>query len=527
MSKYRLASVAFVVLAALMAVSCPGVGTPWRSALYPADWTPAFEDAQGRFLHDFSYAGYANGEAPLPASADKAVFDAVAAYGADNTGATDATAAIQAAIGAAEAAGGVVHLPAGLYRCDGLLTVTAPGVVVRGEGPGATRVFFTQVAGMTGKAHLTFRGSVQQGGDIPLAQDGVNRSFTVRVTDATGLAPDDEVALGWVITDEFIAEHNMTGTWQAFNGKWRPILRRTVVAVDLATTPHTVTLDVPLRYPAKLRDSASLRPESGYLAQCGLEHLAVSNAVDYEAAWGEERVHAVHFIGVKDCWMLDVQSFASSVPGTRGHHLQNGGVRVLDSKRVTVAETRMEHAENRGGGGCGYLFEVSRSSEVLFRDCVATAGRHNFIQNWDFGSTGCVWLRCSSAGSRQVFGPQDPIGLPAFCEYHHSLAMACLVDQCTIADGWYGGNRHDWSSGAGLTCTQSVYWNTSGGGHIRSWQYGHGYVIGTDRMFIRTDMFTTHAEGSTPPDYVEGPDRAPGLTPQSLYEDQLKRRIGR
>src|SRR5690348_15837769 len=39
----------------------------WRSALSPEDWTPAFTDAEGRFLHDFSYAGYRAGdELPEP-----------------------------------------------------------------------------------------------------------------------------------------------------------------------------------------------------------------------------------------------------------------------------------------------------------------------------------------------------------------------------------------------------------------------------------------------------------------------------
>ena len=37
----------------------------WRSVLYPKDWTPGFA-VDGAFLHDFSYAGYHNGEDPLP-----------------------------------------------------------------------------------------------------------------------------------------------------------------------------------------------------------------------------------------------------------------------------------------------------------------------------------------------------------------------------------------------------------------------------------------------------------------------------
>ena len=37
----------------------------FRSLLYPPDWDPAFTGEKGRFLHDFSYAGYRNGEVPL------------------------------------------------------------------------------------------------------------------------------------------------------------------------------------------------------------------------------------------------------------------------------------------------------------------------------------------------------------------------------------------------------------------------------------------------------------------------------
>ncbi|MCP4641650.1 MAG: hypothetical protein GY851_14500 [bacterium] len=516
-------SVILLTALLLTASGCPGQDTVWRSVLYPEAWTPAFTDAQGRFLHDFSYAGYKYGE-DLPGAKAGPVIDVVTDHGADNAGAADATAAIQAAIDAAEVAGGVVFFPGGMYRIEGQLTVTASNVILRGDTAPPARLRFTKVDGMTGKAHITIRGSVGQSGDIPLAQDGENRSFTVRVADASGLSAGDEVALGWVITDEFIAEHNMTGTWQAFNGTWRPIFRRTVISTDTGTTPHTVTLDVPLRYPAKVRDSASLRTQTGYISECGIENLEVTSAVDWNAAWSEERVHTFTMQGVKDCWMRDVRSFET--PDRHGYHLQNCGVRILDCKRVTVADCRLERAQNRGSGGCGYLFEISRSNEILTRDCVARHGRHNFIQNWDFGATGCVWLRCVSSGSLNVVSSAFPIGLPAYCEYHHSLAMGCLVDQCSFADGWYGGNRHDWSSGAGLTCTQSVYWNTDGGGRIRSWQYGLGYIVGTESITLETSMLDPSADGSEPKDYVEGEDRGSGLRPVSLYEDQRVRRVG-
>ena len=512
----------------LCVASCPRPSGPWRSALYPEDWTPETADSAGRFLHDFSYAGYHYGEESLTgAKPGLAIFNAVTEYGADNTGAADATAAIQAAIDAAEAAGGVVYLPTGTYRCDGVLTVNTDGVVLRGDGADSTRVYFTKSEGMAYKSHISFQGSVARGTDILLADDGENRAFDVFVNDASSLIPGDEVSLGWVITDEFVAEHGMTGTWQAFNGTWQSIFRRTVVAVDTTANPDRVTLDVPLRYPALVRDGASLRKESGYLSECGIEDLAVANAVDWDAAWDIFQVHAILFSGAKDCWIRNVESYASPYPPAEGYHLQSGGLEIVNSKRVTVADCAMQSAQNRGGGGCGYLFEISQSSEVLIRDCTGLDGRHNFIQNWGFGTTGCVFLRCYSAGSANLAYRNLPVGLPAYNEFHHSLAMACLIDQCTLDDGWYAGNRKDESSGAGHTSTQCAFWNTAGKGVLRSFQYGTGYVIGSESIRVDVSLANGPAQGTAPADYVEGDGRGAALVPQSLYEDQLARRAAR
>ncbi|MHC4974714.1 MAG: hypothetical protein ACYTG3_20555 [Planctomycetota bacterium] len=40
-----------------------GERSTWRSRLFSEDWKPGHRDASGRFLHDFSYAGYRNGAA--------------------------------------------------------------------------------------------------------------------------------------------------------------------------------------------------------------------------------------------------------------------------------------------------------------------------------------------------------------------------------------------------------------------------------------------------------------------------------
>ena len=521
----RAALIAALLLAAPVAGS-GGDGSAWRSALYPDDWTPATTGADGvSFLSDFSHAGYRAGESPVPDSVPGVTIDVDADHGADPTGASDSTDALQAALDAAAGAGGgTVSLGAGVYRVDGLLTVTGSGVVVRGTGAGSTLLQFTRGASMTGRAGLTFRGTVSRGPDVPLAMDGEQRAATVRVNDATSLSVGDDVALGWVITDAFVAAHEMTGTWQAFNGTWRPVFRRRVVAVDTATEPHTVTLDAPLHYDALVRDGASLRRETGYITECGLEHLSVTHTVDRAAAWSNDRAHAIDWNGVADCWMRDVHS--APPPGSSGDHLQSGGVLVVSSKRVTVTDCSMRRAQNRGGGGNGYLFEVSRSSDVLMRDCGASDGRHNFIQNWDFGTTGCVFLRCHSARSRAYLADWDPFGYPAYSEFHHSLSMANLVDGCRLEDGWSALNRGAESSGAGHTATGCVFWNLTGGGLLRSFQHGRGYVIGPGDLTVSTRLGLLNSGGTAPEDTVERVPDGRVLEPVSLYEDQLARRLG-
>ncbi len=501
----------------------------WRSVLYPEDWTPDFTGPDGLFLHDFSYAGYHNGETPLAVDVPALTIDVVADHGADPDGVVDATAAFQAALDVAAQAGGVVQVPAGLYRIDGSLTVTASRVVLRGVGAEQSKLWFTRFQDMAYKSHLSFAGALTLTDEALLVEDGAARASTVKVADAGAFTAGDDVAVGFVITPEFVAEHGMTGTWMVFNATWQVFFWRTVVAVE----GDTITLDVPLRYPVKLRDAASVKRVDGYLREVGVEGLGVADAVGWDDAWSQNQVHVLSLRGVKDAWVQGVQSFVS--PGapaeglSAGRHLQSSGIEVVQGKRVTISDSSLGFAENRGGSGNGYLFEVSQSSEVLVRDCVGEAGRHNFIQNWGFGATGIVWQRVHSKAGVAVAVKDLDFGLPGLSEFHHSLATANLIDQSTLDDGWGAVNRRLYSSGAGLSATQSAIWNPDGDGVVRSRQYGNGYVIGAGKFLtVETALGTEDAQGSEPEDFVEPiPVDAPGpMVPASLYDDQLARRLG-
>jgi len=526
---------AVLALTPLLAAGCAGPASTdatdaidtWRSALYPADWTPE-HTVDGAFLHDVSYAGYRYGQA-APQVQDPMVD--VREHGADPTGQADSTQAIQQALDqAGQLGGGVVWLPPGTYRVDGLLRIDHSGVVLRGDGPEQSRLAFTRHQDMTGRAHLTLGHGVSHGPDLLLAQDAASRSTTLVLLDTADLAVGDDIAVGLVITPEFVAEHQMQDTWESFNDTWRPFFRRTIVGLD----GDTIELDVPLRTDLLLRDGASVRRETGHLREVGVEHLGVSTTAPWDAAWEQDRTHAIRLTGVADGWVRGVHSFDHGLQPDPDHgerHLLSGGLKILDSKRITVSEADLRLAQNRGGGGNGYLYEISRSSEVLVRDSTGSAGRHNFIQNWDFGTSGCVFLRTTSSEGK-AFSSKGGLAQTGLSEFHHSLAMANLIDDSVADDGWQAVNRQHFSSGAGHSATETVFWNLRGTGLLRSFQADQGYVIGTGPdLTVHTALDTPDLFGApehtAPEDHVEGLGEAATLEPQSLYEDMRQRRLAR
>jgi hypothetical protein len=495
-----------------------GENDRWRSVLYPTDWQPTDTDDEGRFLHDFSYAG------AVAINRDNALIVNLSDVGGDASGGLDNSAAWQAALAAGDGAAQLdIVLDAGLYRFDQLLRIERSGVLVRGQGA-TTQLWFAAPI-TTDNHHLRVGSLVTTGATAMLTADAEVRTTTIEVDDATAMQVGDDVVVGHNISAAFVESYGMTGVWGPFNDSWQAIARRTIVAV----TATTITLDVPLRSAVSVRDGASVRVEQGLLHDVHLRDLAISNATDDDIARASDRVHAVAMEGVRDATITNVTSFA---PAGASGDLQSGGILVNNSKRVTIANTTLRNAQNRLVGGNGYLFDLISSNEVLIVDSVGENGRHNFIQSWGFGTSGCVFRRITSRGSTAVsvvFGFDVP--LPASSEFHHSLATANLIENSIIDDGFIGANRGDESSGAGHSATQNVFWNVQGNGTVRSLQHGWGYVIGTAPTLTTTTNIDfvspgTTGSGTTPADHVEGAGQAASLDPAELSTDQLRRRSG-
>jgi hypothetical protein len=265
----------------------------------------------------------------------------------------------------------------------------------------------------------------------------------------------------------------------------------------------------------------------------GLRGFSFTNACNEADAWAADQVHALQLRGVKDGWVRELASFS---PSGDGAHLQSSGVLTWSSRRVTLQDVHLGPVQNRGAGGNGYLFEVRQANEVLTADCTATGGRHNFIQNWELGTSGCVWLRVTSREGRAQDSRDNPSSQTGHSETHRALAHANLFDSSVFADGLSLVNRARWSSNAGHTATQNVAWNCTGGGtgQLRSYQFGHGYVVGAqDFEAVVTALddlgaaLRGQSAGTEPEDSVEGTGRQGPAVPASLYEDQRARRLGR
>ncbi|MEA2013166.1 MAG: glycosyl hydrolase family 28-related protein, partial [Verrucomicrobiota bacterium] len=385
----------------------------WKSELYPEDWKPGYIKDKLFFLQDYSYAGYKNAIYKSKKYPAKKVI--VTDYGADSTGEKDSSEAFSKAVNAAtHYKGAEIFIPPGKYLLTKPIKIFHNNIVLRGAGKSKTKLRFSG----SFPANIFFSGKGQHRTEIKLLKDTEIFSKQIFPEHTDGLEKGMDIDIGIVITESFIHDHQMGKYWKFAKNKWRTFFRREIKTVDHKN--NSVTFEVPIRYSLKCRDNLSLKIVDGYLSECGIENLSVCNATDKKNAWKYDRRHVIEFRSVKDCWVSGVDSFPSAVIEQKGMHLQSGGIIIRRSKKMTVSDCDFNNPQNRGGGGNGYLFEISQSCEILTKDCRAENGRHNFIQNWDFNTNGCVWLRVNSSGSRAFKGSWDPIGFPAASEFHHA-----------------------------------------------------------------------------------------------------------
>ncbi|MBL7112665.1 MAG: T9SS type A sorting domain-containing protein [Bacteroidales bacterium] len=518
----------------------------WRSALYPENWKPGYKDTQGRFLHDFSYAGYHQGETEIPYITQNIVNITQSPYSADNTGIDDVTAIIQQALDEVGASGGgVVYLPAGTYRIktpsssDYGLHIKYDSIILRGAGVDSTFLFHDETF-MRQKDIIHVRSDWSNW----FSQTGTVTQITADLTEPTRIIPvhsvagfnvGDHVIVTSSPTEQWIEEHQMAGIWTADAVKGVAFMRR----IDsINAEKNLLIIDVPTRYFLKTRDSSRVYHAGNHISECGIEHLSIGNKENPKTGWEEESYntigtgaydvhfsHAIQFKYAQNCWVNNVHTYKPPVNSEDIHVLSN--CLLLDQCRnITIDSCYFQKPQYEGGGGNGYMYTL-QSNDCLISNSRANHSRHNYDFKYPY-SNGNVIHNCRGENSKYS------------SDFHMYLSMSNLFDVFTINGDYLESTFRPYGGSAihGYSSTQSVFYNTEGEAYhpnknyiIESRQLGWGYVIGTSGPSneVLLDPISGSAGGysynTTPRDFLEGVGKGEDLRPWSLYLDQLDRRL--
>ncbi|MCR5736146.1 MAG: carbohydrate-binding protein [Eubacterium sp.] len=528
-------------------------GTSWRSALYPENWTPGYSINNGtQYLQDFSYAGYEKGEKALPTTMSGMTAN-VLDYGADSTGGNDSTTAIQNAINAVQnAGGGTVYLPAGTYKVKpsgtgaAALKISAANVLLKGDGIGKTfircyaeNMMNSQVILVQGDAAW----DTVNGASSNLSKDITKPTTTIPVTSTSGFAVGDYVVVRSNRTQGFIDEHQMNGFWSASLNPTTmgPTFYRKVTAVNASN--NTIEIDIPTRYALKTRDSARIyKVKAPTKKNIGLMDFSIGNKMNPKTnGWGEEdyktagtgayeanQAFLIKFSNCENCFAKNIATYQAG--NASQIHMTSNGLDLNRTKNVTIENCDFSYPQYEGGGGNGYGINLC-GQETLIKNCSSTSARHSFAFKYSYANGNVIYHYTST----------DP---KYGSDFHMYLSMSNLIDNEELNGDFvethvrpYGGtdgNRH------GVTSSQTVFWNTKGNRYksgtnyiIDSRQHGYGYIIGTQGAATSVKTTPTSESSSygnpntAPEDYKEGIDQAADLVPQSLYYDQLEKRLNR
>lgn len=509
----------------------------WRSALYSEQWLPI--DAGGRatpqgFLQDFSYAGYRQGDRPIPQNPGSQ------SLGVDRQwadGLTDATHEIQSKIDQACNGGGVVNLPPGIFRIRPKsqnpysLVIPCDKVVLRGsldaKGLPSTYLFNDEPT-MADKSVLrigpknpnnNWYSGDNEYNEVKITQDLPFPIREIPVASNKGYAAGDRIMIRTDITDAFRADHGMQGLW----GK-RPglLYRRSIVAVR----GNTLLIDEPTRYPIKTRDNARVVKLKGSTVEdSGVENLYIGMRENSKSSEGDNDYKVagtaayevngsslIEFHWAENDWAKNIRSYKPATNRNNIHLLSIGIHTTPSSRGITVEGCSLANPQYKGGGGNGYLYWI-QGQDGLFKENQASEGRHNFTFS-RMEASGNVLLRNVSVDGRY---PDD---------FHDTLSHGNLIDGHTlIREQFLANNRLEKSNDAGITASQNVFWRVRGEAYkeggtessgvlIDAHQFGSGYIIGT--------FGPASAVNSN--NYLEGIGKGETLWPRSLYEDQKFRR---
>jgi hypothetical protein len=351
---------------------------------------------------DWSKAGVWDGTTKgIPDTSGWTVLNVVIGYGADPTGVSDSTTAIQNAINAA-GANTIIYFPAGTYRYTTLNCYGKSRLLLKGAGP--TRTFLT-CYGSGEYSAIRMEGGDAVTGPYAISFGATKGSSSIVVSSVAGLAVGDVITVYPNLPSGFpgtagverlpfestypprISEYgnpevapNYYGWsyWDAPNARtghgsncqWYEGFGQLVEISGI--NGNTLSFDRPLYYDYSAY-SPRIVKRGPFINLSGIEDMSIefNNAA---TAGG----HLIRFWYAKNCWVRNCE-----LAKTRAH-----GIYARYSRSCEFVGNYAHHGVSYVGGA-SYLFSFADyNSDHLVYDNIARHGRHHIV--FEGGGQGCV-----------------------------------------------------------------------------------------------------------------------------------------
>ena len=448
-------------------------------------------------IPDFSHCGYMGGGTGIP---DVPVAITLSPDNGDDTQAIqDAINYVSSLSADANGYRGAVVLTAGRYQVSSSLTITAGGVVLRGQGQDVLGTVL-EATGAYDYDVISLKGS---GGYSTISS--TIRLITSPYVSAGACSFDVENTNEYSVGDWIIVQRTLNKLWiddlAMGQYNWTPEsyshkYERYVVDI----TGNTITIDSPIvdvmedQYGGgRIYKSSPL----SRLKQCGVENLRIESTytsdTDESHSWD-----AVVLQDVEDCWVRKVtaQYFAYSCVTVES-----------ESTRVTIEDCAFLDPKSLITGSRRYSFNIkAKANHILFQRCYSDGVRHSYVTGSRVPGPN-VFVDCYARNSYNDSGP------------HHRWAVGTLFDNVFDSRQINVQNRGPSGTGHGWAGAQQVLWNCQAGSIICEAPKGAmNFAIGCSGL-RKNGMWFDEPDGWW--EY-----QGQRVSPRSLYFKQLEDRLG-
>lgn len=376
-------------------------------------------------LPDFSYAGYDYSESPIPDTSGWTVFD-VTLYGAVADDGLYDDAAIQAAIDAAElAGGGIVFFPPGRFMISPNeivgenIFINGSNILLKGSGSGVggTEIFADKMKVQNGRYIFEVTPTSVSESDITTVVSNASReSYTIEVADASNLSPGQRIILrqdSVAFAHEYYSPQVIDPTWTRLLSTQGFQLRElhTVESIN----GNTVRFREPLHISLDISSDPIRVRTYNTINNVGVEDIL------FKGNWDSYPETFVHHLD-------DIHDYAWNA--IRFDNVENGWIRNSEfrdwNQNIYIdgcAAMTLENIVLSGKKGHSSI-HTRRSYGILIKDSQDTAGHHHGpgIGYW---GTGTVYLRYQMASDQRM-------------DSHSGSPYATLFDNVT--NGHFDGN---------------------------------------------------------------------------------------